>query len=750
MNKTIYISGWHSDSNPSPGLGVARSIHDVWTDIEIVAVDYSSRSTGLYDSVVSRRMILPKWDMVDPSMLMRELIDKVIADDALFISGLDLETHQLSGLVEVGAEGKILVPNRKALSLASKPAKHAAELLGLKIPRTVCNCSSLEARRFALRYGWPVQVKGPRYESVTVRNESELARASSYIEKTWDEKPIYQENIEGTEHSIAFAAFDGNLLGACKMVKTMRTSLGKAWCGCVSTLDARQVAALSHFLSIAGWTGGGEIEMIRDADGCDYVIDVNPRFPAWIYGASVNGINLPAALFAHVAGRSYALPTFAKGDYVREVIEAKAPPAYTSYGSAMEDRKTTKGHPSGMIELSRCRHEKSGGMGNREGLLPLSACPELGLSALRLDNIMAGVGDRPLRYIDEEAVLGTTKSVVEVVDTISESVERPIQIRYSIKTNSNQKIIDVIRELGLGAECISLSEVRYASKSGFKGIILNGPGKWWPAHLIESCDAPDVVNCDSPFDAQVTFETIRKKCWSNTAIGFRVSPLTVSSRFGFDVTKPKAFFELCECLRGAPSCELGIHFHFASSLLGPNAWINEAKKVLRLASGAFLVAGRECGFVDFGGGWRVDGSRTFREMLLDVAEHAVEIFPALKRIIIEPGKMLVENGTFLACRVIGIRKEGEATNAVVSAAISDMPDCFSYPHRVFYRKKRGSEWRLIGRGNGKILGRICMESDILASEIDIPDDIECGDCIVFSEVGAYDSSMAYVFGMGHE
>ena len=130
LNKTIYISGWHSDSNPSPGLGVARSIHDVWTDIEIVAVDYSSRSTGLYDSVVSRRMILPKWDMVDPSMLMRELIDKVIADDALFISGLDLETHQLSGLVEVGAEGKILVPNRKALSLAQSQPSTPQSYLG--------------------------------------------------------------------------------------------------------------------------------------------------------------------------------------------------------------------------------------------------------------------------------------------------------------------------------------------------------------------------------------------------------------------------------------------------------------------------------------------------------------------------------------------------------------------------------------------------------------------------------------------
>ena len=47
-----------------------------------------------------------------------------------------------------------------------------------------------------------------------------------------------------------------------------------------------------------------------------------------------------------------------------------------------------------------------------------------------------------------------------------------------------------------------------------------------------------------------------------------------------------------------------------------------------------------------------------------------------------------------------------------------------------------------------ILGRLCMEADILAESIALPASLQAGDMIVIGDTGAYDSSMTYDFGKG--
>jgi diaminopimelate decarboxylase len=51
-------------------------------------------------------------------------------------------------------------------------------------------------------------------------------------------------------------------------------------------------------------------------------------------------------------------------------------------------------------------------------------------------------------------------------------------------------------------------------------------------------------------------------------------------------------------------------------------------------------------------------------------------------------------------------------------------------------------------GKVKVLGRICMESDVLHSGIRLPENVKIGDLIVFGDAGAYERTMSYVFGRG--
>ncbi|HZH33734.1 MAG TPA: hypothetical protein VEX64_02780, partial [Pyrinomonadaceae bacterium] len=57
-------------------------------------------------------------------------------------------------------------------------------------------------------------------------------------------------------------------------------------------------------------------------------------------------------------------------------------------------------------------------------------------------------------------------------------------------------------------------------------------------------------------------------------------------------------------------------------------------------------------------------------------------------------------------------------------------------------------WQALGRGKAHLMGRLCMEHDVVASNVELPSDAKAGDLLVFCDAGAYDRSMSYVFGRG--
>ena len=52
-------------------------------------------------------------------------------------------------------------------------------------------------------------------------------------------------------------------------------------------------------------------------------------------------------------------------------------------------------------------------------------------------------------------------------------------VHYAVKANANHKVLTIIRESGLGADCVSGGEIRAAIKAGFptNKIVYAGVGK---------------------------------------------------------------------------------------------------------------------------------------------------------------------------------------------------------------------------------------------------------------------------------
>ena len=99
------------------------------------------------------------------------------------------------------------------------------------------------------------------------------------------------------------------MLGAVMMKKMALTDKGKAWAGLTINDEALYHASEKLIKSI-NWRGPLEVEVLKDNKGTYHLLEINPRFPAWIYLSFGVGRNLPMALVT--LAQKNPLPDFAE------------------------------------------------------------------------------------------------------------------------------------------------------------------------------------------------------------------------------------------------------------------------------------------------------------------------------------------------------------------------------------------------------------------------------------------------------
>ena len=85
---------------------------------------------------------------------------------------------------------------------------------------------------------------------------------------------------------------------------------------------------------------------------------------------------------------------------------------------------------------------------------------------------------------------------------------------------------------------------------------------------------------------------------------------------------------------------------------------------------------------------------------------------------------------------------------MVDASIADAPEVGRSGHDWFLVRPGRGPALVRGGGAGRVLGRTCMESDVLHAGLRLPADVRAGDVLVITDVGAYDTSKSYRFGRG--
>ena len=161
-----------------------------------------------------------------------------------------------------------------------------------------------ELHRLGEEFGYPLVVKGKYYEAVIAYTIEQAQKAFYKISAKWGLPIIVQQFINGTEVNIAaLGDGEGNATSIIPMRKMYITDKGKAWAG-ITLEDDALIELAKKFVAVTKWRGGFEVEIMKTAAEELYIMEINPRFPAWIYLSVGAGQNQPAALVKMALGET--------------------------------------------------------------------------------------------------------------------------------------------------------------------------------------------------------------------------------------------------------------------------------------------------------------------------------------------------------------------------------------------------------------------------------------------------------------
>ncbi|MBA4250559.1 MAG: biotin carboxylase [Chlorobiaceae bacterium] len=298
----IAVTGLNAIDSPGPGVPVIRSIKDA-KDFkgEIIGLSYDSLDPGLYiEKLTSKSYLIPY-----PSSGLEYFLERLLAIHKIekldfIIPTLDSELYAFikiqDKLLEAGI--KLFLPTFEQLEIRSKDKLfNFCTKQGIKVPKNILATNISNLHSIQNNFSYPVVLKGIFYEAYIVNNFDEAVVAFNKLKQKWGFPIIVQEYIKGDEFNVVgLGDGTGKTIGAVVMRKLYITDKGKGWSG-VTILDKTLLGVSNKFILTSKWKSGLELEFIKSAATGEYfLLEINPRFPAWVYLAPNAGQNLPWAL----------------------------------------------------------------------------------------------------------------------------------------------------------------------------------------------------------------------------------------------------------------------------------------------------------------------------------------------------------------------------------------------------------------------------------------------------------------------
>jgi len=304
---TLAVTGLNNTDNPGPGVPVIRGAKESEVfDVRVIGLVYENLEPGIYmDGLCNRIFQIPYPSSGSDDLIERieeihqhEKIDVLIPNfDAELFSFMKNEERLKNQGIHT------FLPTIKQFQERDKnKLPEYGEKYGIKVPGSINMGSLNQVSEVEDKFDYPVMVKGQFYDAYEAQNEEQVKQAFHKISSKWGFPVIAQEFVKGTEvNVIALGDGNGNTIAAVPMRKQYITDKGKAWGG-ITLADDKMMEITRSLIQKTKWKGGMELELIKTNHGEYYLIEINPRIPAWVYLAVGAGQNIPEALLKLALG----------------------------------------------------------------------------------------------------------------------------------------------------------------------------------------------------------------------------------------------------------------------------------------------------------------------------------------------------------------------------------------------------------------------------------------------------------------
>ena len=328
-------------------------------------------------------------------------------------------------------------------------------------------------------------------------------------------------------------------------------------------------------------------------------------------------------------------------------------------------------------------------------------------------------------------------------------------VHYAVKANANHKVLTIIRESGLGADCVSGGEIRAAIKAGFptNKIVYAGVGKTdWEINLGLDYDI-FCFNVESVPELEIINELASAK-GKTARVAFRINPNVgahthanittglAENKFGISMEDMDKVIDMAGTLPHVKF--VGLHFHIGSQILDMGDFVALCNRVNELQEKLYarqIIVEH----INVGGGLGIDYALPNRQAIPNFTEYFATYHKHLKlrpqqTLHFELGRAVVGQCGSLISKVIYVKQGTNKQFAILDAGMTDLirPALYQAYHKI---ENITSEEPM---ETYDVVGPICESSDVFGKAIDL-NKAHRGDLFALRSAGAYGEIMASAY-----
>ena len=328
-------------------------------------------------------------------------------------------------------------------------------------------------------------------------------------------------------------------------------------------------------------------------------------------------------------------------------------------------------------------------------------------------------------------------------------------VHYAVKANANHKVLTIIRESGLGADCVSGGEIRAAIKAGFptNKIVYAGVGKTdWEINLGLDYDI-FCFNVESVPELEIINELAAAK-GKTARVAFRINPNVgahthanittglAENKFGISMEDMDKVIDMAGTLPHVKF--VGLHFHIGSQILDMGDFVALCNRVNELQEKLYarqIIVEH----INVGGGLGIDYAHPNRQAIPNFTEYFATYHKHLKlrpqqTLHFELGRAVVGQCGSLISTVMYVKHGTNTQFAILDAGMTDLirPALYQAYHKI---ENITSEEPM---ETYDVVGPICESSDVFGKAIDL-NKAHRGDLFALRSAGAYGEIMASAY-----